>query len=167
MACGLQLLCQAFKRHARTLGELCLSRLRLAVFGNISRPFAISNGDELIASLGQTFKSEDLDRGGWRRSFHGRTTVVEHGANFSEDIADHEIIARVQGTVLHQNRSDGTATAIELGLQHRAGCRTIGNCLQVLQIGNEADHFQQQIEIRFLLSGNVYKHGITTPVFGH
>ena len=42
-----------------------------------------------------------------------------------------------------------------------------GTGLEVLQVGNQADHFHQQVEIRLLLGGNVHEHRAAAPVLGH
>ena len=72
-----------------------------------------------------------------------------------------------QGSVLYQHGRHRTASAIQFGFQHGTGGRTIRHRLQVLQVGNQADHFHQQIEIRLLLGGDVDEHRAAAPVLGH
>ena len=97
----------------------------------------------------------------------GSAAIVEHGAHFAEDVADDEVVARLQGSVLHQHRRHRTASAIQFGFEHRTGGRTIGHGLQVLQVGNQADHFHQQVEIGLLLGRNIDEDRAAAPVFGH
>ena len=93
--------------------------------------------------------------------------IVEHGANFSVHVADDEIVAGAQCAVLHQHGGDRAASAIEFGFEHNAGCRTIGGRLQFLQVGDEADHFHQQIEVGLLLGGNIDENRLAAPLFRH
>ena len=72
-----------------------------------------------------------------------------------------------QGAVLHQHGGHRAASAIEFGFEHHAGCRTIRSRLQFLQIGHQADHFHQQIQIGFLLRGDIDEHRGAAPVFRH
>ena len=36
-----------------------------------------------------------------------------------------------------------------------------------MQVGDQANHFHQQIEIGFLLRGNIHKNRLAAPIFGH
>ena len=72
-----------------------------------------------------------------------------------------------QRAVLHEDGSDRTASAIELGFEHYAagGTRRVG--AQFLQVGDQADHFHQQVEVGFLLGRDIDEHGGAAPVFRH
>ena len=70
-------------------------------------------------------------------------------------------------SVLYQHRRHRTTTAIQLGFQHRATGQPLGNGLQIAQVGNQANHFHQQIEIGLLLGGNFNEHRAAAPVFRH
>ena len=101
---GLDLLRQAFERNARTLGQRGFAGFLLAVFGDAAGLVAIGDDDELIASLRQPFHAENFDRSRRRRRLQRCSAIVEHGANFSVNIADYEIIAGEQRAVLHQQQ---------------------------------------------------------------
>ena len=66
-----------------------------------------------------------------------------------------------------KHRCYGTATAVQLGFKHRALRQTVRHRLQVLQVGNQADHFHQQIEIGLLLRRHVHEDRAAAPVFRH
>ena len=73
----------------------------------------------------------------------------------------------LQRAVLHQHGGHRSAAAIQLGFEHDAGCRAIGSGLQFLQIGHQADHFHQQVQIGFLLGRDVDEYRGAAPVFRH
>ena len=64
-------------------------------------------------------------------------------------------------------RGHRTASAIELGFEHHADGGTLGIGLQLLQVGNQADHFHQQVEIGLLLGRDIDEHRVAAPVFRH
>ena len=93
--------------------------------------------------------------------------VIEHGADFSVDIADDEVVAVMQRAVLNEHGGDGAAPAIEFRFQHDAAGGALGRGFEFLEIGDEADHFHQQVEVGFLLRRNVDEDSRTAPVFRH
>src|ERR1039458_5116583 len=110
----LQLFRQTFKRDSRTLGKLSFACPAFAIFGDAARLLAVRHRHQLIAGLRQTFQAENLHRGCGSSSIQGDTPIVEHGANSSEDVTDHEVVAGPQSTVLHQDRCYVTATDAHL-----------------------------------------------------
>src|SRR5580658_42564 len=164
---GLDLLSQTFERYARTLGQRGFTSLLLAVFRDAARPVAIGDDNELIACLRQTFHAENFDwRGRWRR-LKRRSAVVEHSAYFSVDIAHDEVVAGVERSVLHQHSRNRTTSSIELGFEDDAGRRAFGSRFQLRQVGDQANHFQQKVQIRFLLCRNVDEYRFAAPIFRH
>src|SRR5581483_5901343 len=105
---------------------------------------------EQIACLGQSFHSQDFDWSGGRSFFQLRAAIVEHGANLTVDVSDHKIVAGAKSAVLYQNSSHRTASTIKFGFEHDARCRTFWSGPEFLEISNQANHFHQQVEIRFL-----------------
>ena len=67
---------------------------------------------------------------------------------------------------MHQDRADRTASAVELRFQHHAAGGACGHGFHFLQVRGQADHFHQQIQIRFLLGRNIHEYGFTAPFFG-
>jgi hypothetical protein len=94
-----------------------------------------------------------------------RAAIVEHGAHLAVHVAHDKVVAGAQSAILDQYRGHRTAAAIELRFQHDAAGRTRGVRAQFLQVGHQADHFQQQIKVLVLLGGNFHEHRRTTPVF--
>ena len=165
---GLHLLGQAFERHARTLGQRGFARFLLAVLGDAARLVAIGDHHELIARLRQAFHTQNFDRRRRRRGLPATpAAIVEHGADFAVDVAHHKVVAGMQRAVLHQHRGHRSAAAIEFRFQHYAGRGALRSRFQLLQVRDQADHFHQQIEIRFLLRGNVDEHRLAAPFFRH
>ena len=81
-------------------------------------------------------------------SRNGVAAVVEHGADLAEHRAADEVVADAQRAVAHQHGGHRAAAAVELGFEHRADGRTRRVGLQVLHVGHQQNHFEQQIEIR-------------------
>ena len=139
----------------------------LAIFGNAARLVAIGHHHKLIASLRQRFHADNFHRSGRRSGLQLCAAIVKHRAHFAVNVADHKIVARVQSSVLHQHGGHRTASAIELGFEHYASRSALGSSLQFAQIGDQANHFHQQIQIRFLLRRNVDEHRLAAPLFRH
>ncbi len=167
LARSLELLRQTFERNTRALRQLRFTRFALAIFGDATRLLAIGDGDQLIAGLRQSFQTENLDRSGRPCCFQRDATIVKHGAHFAEHIADNKVVAVVQRSVLYQHGRHRTTAAIELGFQHGAARQTFRHSLQIAEIGNQADHLHQQIEIGLLLRRNIDEHRAAAPVFRH
>src|SRR5438270_3069478 len=146
-----QLFGESFQRYAGTLGQLGFARLLFAVLGNSTSFVAIRNHDELVTRLRQSFHAQYFHRSGRRGFLQLRAAIVKHGTYFSINIAHNEIVAGAQRSVLREYSSDGSAAAIELGLKHHAGCRTVGRRFQFLQIGHQADHFHEQVQVGLFL----------------
>ena len=96
-----------------------------------------------------------------------RAAIVEHGAHAAKDVAHDKVIPGAQGAVLHQHGSHGAAAAVQLGFQHHARSGTVGVRLDLLEIGHQADHFHQQIQVGLLLGRDVHEDRASAPVLGH
>src|ERR1700722_8488044 len=95
------------------------------------------------------------------------TAVVEHSAYLSVDVADHEVVAGIESAVLNEHGGYGSAAAVEFRFQHDAGCAALRGRLQLGEVGDQANHFQQQVQIGFLLRGNIDEDSFAAPIFGH
>ena len=73
----------------------------------------------------------------------------------------------MQRAILGENRCHGSASAIKFRFEHYTSRWTIWIRLQLLQVRNQANHFEQQVQIRFLFCGDIDKDGFTAPVFRH
>ena len=142
------------------------ARLRFAIDDDLLGLGGIGHHLERVADFGQRFQTQHFDRHR-RLGFADRlAAIVEHGAHFAEYRAADEVIADVQRAVAHQHGRHRTASAIELGFEHRAhgGTRRIG--FQILHVGHQQNHFEQQIEIRLGPGRNRNHDDVAAPVFG-
>ena len=162
----LDLLGEPFQGDAGALGERRLAGLGLAGLGDLAGLFRVGDHQQLVARLGQAFESENLDRGGGTGLLQRAATIVEHGANLAEDVADDEVFAGVQGSVVDEDGGDRAASAVELGFQHGAGGEALGSCLELLHLRHQADHLHELVEIGVLLRGDVDEDRVAAPVFG-
>ena len=121
---------------------------------------------EIVAGFGQRLQTEHLDGRGRLGFADLLAAIVQHGAHFAEHGAADEIIAHVQRAVAHQHGGHRSAAAIELGFEHVAHGRTGGIGFEILQIGHQQNHLEQQIEVDLHLGGDGHHHRIAAPVFG-
>ncbi len=157
---------EAFQRDAGGLGENRFAGLGFAVIGDFAGLFTLGDDHELVAGLGQAFQSENLHRSGRTSFVQSAATIVKHGANLAEDVADDKVFAGVQGSIVDQYGGHRAASAIELGFQHGTGGEALGRCLELLHVRHQADHFHELVEIGVLLGRNIHVDGVATPVFG-
>ena len=73
----------------------------------------------------------------------------------------------MQGTLLYKYGSNGTATFIQLSLDHKASCPTVGISLQLHDVSGKKDRLQQILDALTGLCGNGNKLRISTPVGGN
>src|SRR5205823_807377 len=103
-----------------------LASLLFAVPGDAASLVTVGYHYELIASLRQSFHTQDFYwRGRWR-FFELRSTIVKHGANFSVYVAHYEVVPGAQRAVLNQDSGDWSTSSIQLGLEHHTISGTIG-----------------------------------------
>ena len=92
---------------------------------------------------------------------------VEHRADFAVDRAGDEVVADFQRSVLHQHGRDVAAASVDLGFENGAHRRQARIGFQILHVGDQQNHFEQQIQV---LAGLVRKPRpstvIAAPVFG-
>src|SRR6202044_4250433 len=97
------------------------------------------------------FEAEDLDWGGGSGFGDGAATIVEHGADLAEGVADDVAVAGAEGTVLHEDAGDDAATAIEFGFDDGADGGPVRLGLGRVDVGDKADHLFEEIEVEMLL----------------
>ena len=95
------------------------------------------------------------------------SAIVKHGSNLAVDVAYNEIVAGVERAVLHEDGGHRAAAAIEFGFEHDARCSAFWSGLQLREIGDQADHFEQKIQIGFLFRRDVDENRFAAPVFRH
>ncbi len=147
----LDLFGEAFERDAGALGELGFALLHLAVLSDALGLVAVGHDEEGVACVGHAFEAEDFDRGGGTGFGDGAATIVEHGADLAEGVADDVAVAGAEGSVLHEDAGDCAAAAIELGFDDGADGGTVGLGLLLVDVGDEADHLFELVEVDVLL----------------
>src|SRR5207248_7861850 len=95
----------------------------------------------------QRIQTEHLHGGGRFRLADLHAAIVLHGAHLAEYGAADEEVTHCQRSVAHQHGGYRTASAVELGLDHSAHGRPARVGFEVLQVGNEENHFEEQREI--------------------
>src|SRR5208337_4456673 len=150
---------ETFKRYAGTLGELGVALLHFAVLGDTLGLVAVNNDEEGVASVRHGFEAEDFDGSGGTGDLEGAAAVVEHGANLAEGVADDIAVVEVEGSILNEDSGDGAAPAVELGFKDRADGFAPGSGFGRLDVGDQADHFEEQVEVDALLGGDFDEDG--------
>ena len=167
---SLDLLRQSLQRHARTLGQLRLALLHLAVLRDALGLIAVGDGKESVAGIGNRLEAQHFDRRRGTGFSQCASAVVEHGANLAERVADNVALVQAQRSILHQNRGHGAASAVELGFNDGADGLAARRGLGRANVGDKADHFQQQVEVDALLGADLDKHcafAACRPLFGN
>jgi len=91
---------------------------------------------------------------------------VGHGADVSVREAGDEGVTHAEGTAVHENGGHGTATAIELGLEHVPRGEGVGIGLELEDVGLEKHGLEQLVDADLLLCGDVDEHVLATPLLG-
>ncbi len=89
--------------------------------------------------------------------FDGTSAVVEHGADLAECVADDVAVVEVKSSVLDQDGGDCAAAAVELGFDDGADGLAARGRLGRPDVGDQADHLQQQVKVDALLGGDFDK----------
>src|SRR5438309_2185898 len=69
-------------------------------------------------------------------------------------------------SVLNKNGGHRTTAFVELRFEHRTDAGSCGIRLEIADIRNQQNHFEQQVEIGFGLGRNRHHDRVATPVFG-
>ena len=156
---------QMFQAKPGGLGHRGLAEPSLAVEGDLFGLPRVFNHLEYIARLGDTFKSQNLDRTRRCRLLYAAAVVVKHGPHSAEHRTGEKGISRTQASRLYQHSGHGTASAVESCFQNGSAGGPVRIGLHIPHVGNEQDHLQQQIEVLFLLGRHFHHHRFTSPVF--
>jgi hypothetical protein len=157
-------LCNMLQGDTAALGQGRLAHFGFAEQHDLLGLGGVGDHLEIVACFGHGLQPQDLDGRGWLGLADLFSAIVQHGAHFAEDRAADEIVAHMQGPVADQHGGHRPAAAIQLGLQHIPHGRACGIGFQILQIGHEQDHLQQQIQVDPHLGGNGHHHGIAAPI---
>src|SRR5688572_5199194 len=162
------LLLERFEREAAALGaERAFLRLRLTERRNLARLRGIGDGLERIPRLRQAGQAEHFH---WRRR-SGRlrrtSAIVDECADSADHRASNEVVPDAERAVLHQHSRHRTASAIQLGLEHRTRRAALRVRAQLEDVSRQQNHLEQLIEVLPLLGRDGHHHGLAAPVFRH
>ena len=163
---GLHLLVQLLQGEAAGFGERGFLLPLIAEIDDLLGLGGIGDHLEIVAGFGQRIETEHFDRRGGLGLADLRAAIVLHGAHLAEDRAADEEIADGERAVAHQHGGHGTASAIQLGFDDGAHGGTAGVGLEVLHVGHQQNHFEQQVEILLGAGRNRHHDDVAAPVFG-
>ncbi len=147
-------------RHRR------VALLALAVINDVPR-FGFVGDLKEVARIRHSLQTEHLNgRGGWR-VFDDPAAIIKHRADFAENRPADEEVASVQRAILYQNCCHRSATLIHARFEHRARRRRVGIGLELPQISDQQNRFQQLLDALLLFRGNFHKLRVAAPFRGH
>ena len=122
---------------------------------------------KLVAGGGHLAEAKRFDGTGGTGLFDPLAGVIHHGSNLAEHRTCGQNIASAEGAVLDQQGGYGALGFIQVGLNHGAACQAVGIGLQVFDIGDQQDHFQQFVDVLALDGAYRHHHGVATPILRH
>src|SRR4051812_36099518 len=145
-------------------------RLGLDARGPLTRELArlavvLDHADEL-AGLGDGVEAEDLDRLAGPGLLDLVSLVVVHRAHAAPVGAGHDVVADLERAALDEDRHDGTAAGVELGLDDHAGGVRVRVGLELLDLGHQDDRLEQVVEVLLRLGRHVDEQRLPAPLFG-
>ena len=98
----------------------------LAGLQQAARGALIGGDEEGVAGQRKLREAEDLDGRGRAGLPDAAAGVGDHGLDAAECVADDEIVANVQGALLHEDGGQGALALVELGLDDHAAGGAVG-----------------------------------------
>src|SRR5215467_8177556 len=164
----LRLARQLLERHSRRalaagLGLAALLQLRQS---DLSGGFLGADNLEDVACAGHLAEAADdhRHRGLGRR--HALAAVVRHGSYPAIDVPAHEVVTDLEGAVLHQDRGDGAAAPLQVGVDDGADCVAVWICLQLQDLARKDDRRQQVVQPLVRSGGYVHALVLAAVVAG-
>ena len=109
---------------ARAARVLLLLEALLALVGERAGAAVVLDGADVLAGLGHAVEAEHLDRVAGQGLLDARAGEVVHRADAAPVGAGDERVADAQRAALDEDRDDGAAARVELGLDDDAGGRS-------------------------------------------
>ena len=158
---------QRFEREPAALrAERAVLRLLLAERGDLTRLRRF--GDlEHVAGLRQAGQAEHFDRRRRPRRLGRAAAVVDERAHAADDRAGDERVADAERAVLHEHGRHRPAALVQLRFEHGAGRVALRIRLQLADVADEQDHFEQQIDVLLLLGRHFDGDRLAAPFFRH
>ena len=117
-----------------------------------------------LAGLGHGVEAEDLDRLAGQRALDLVALVVVHRADAAPVGAGHDVVADLERAALDEDRHDGAAARVELGLDDDAGGLRVRVGLELLDLGQQDDRLEQVVEVLLRLGRDVDEHRLAAPL---
>ena len=164
----LDLLRQAFQRNARTLGQLRFARLGLRGIRKYRAPFRDRRPPPVDRRPAAIHRVRGL-RPEWTeaRLPSAAPRSLNMARTLPKTLPTTKLSPACRVPFCTSTVATGPRPRSSLASSTVPRRRTIGHRLQVLQVGNQADHFHQQVEVGLLLGRDVDEHRAAAPVFGH
>ena len=152
----------------RALGEVGVALTRGALLGDLTGRTVLVDDEEVVAGARDVGETEDQDGGRRTRFLDVVAVVVEHRPDTAVRVADDHRVADPQRAALDQDGRDGTAAAVEVGLD-RDTLRVLLRVGPQVERGvrGEDDGLQQAVDVQTLLGGDVDEHGVAAVLLGH
>ena len=163
----LDLLGKAFERDAATTSRAGLALLHLAVLRDALGLVAVGNDQEGIAGIRHAFETQNFDRSRGAGFVDGAAAIVKHGANLAEGVADDEAVARSSACRSEPARWRQRRGRDRAWLRSTVPTAARSGVALRSAVGDQADHFQQQVEVHPLLRRDIDEDGVAAPFFGN
>ena len=137
-----------------------------ALLGELAGAAVVLDRADVLAGLADAVEAEHLDRHPGPGLLDALAGEVVHRPHPAPLRAGDEGVADLQRAALDEDRDDGAAAGVELGLDHRARGGGVGVGAQLLQLGDEQDHVEQVVEALVGLGGDVAVDRLPSPVLG-
>ena len=164
---GFQLLVQVVEGHTGAGSQGHFPHLLLAEGSHLLGLDLVGHHLELIPGFRQRVQAQNFDRRGRGRLLDRAAVIVKHGPNLAKHGADNKGVAAAQGSILHQHGGHRPPPPVEPGFQHHPPSRESGCGAQLLQVGNQQNHFQELLQVGLLFGRHFYHYRLATPVFRH
>ena len=138
---------------------LCKISIRIA----LGRLIAVMR-KEYLACARHVGKTQDLYGRGRTSLLHASALIVHHCSHLTVSGTCGDKVSHVKRTLLYQNGCHGTAALIQLCLDHKTSCASVGICLQLQDISGQQDRLQQILNALARLCRHGNKLRISAPV---
>ena len=129
-----------------------------------ARDLVVLDDAHVLAGVGDAVEAEHLDRVAGQRLVHALADVVVHRADLAPVGPGDERVADAQRAALDQDRDDGPAAGVELGLDDDAARLGVGVGDELLELGDDEDRLEQLVEALPGLGRHVDVLGLAAPV---
>ncbi len=158
---------QVVQRQMLFADNLANLAARHAALRDVPRFRFRGHDDELLACFRAAAQAENLHRRCGTRRFHILATFIAHGAHAAILGAADEVIADLQRAFLNQDRGQGAAVGINVGLDHGAKGVTRGVGAQFQHVRLKRDILEQVIDTTPRNGGNGHHDGVAAVFLGN